>query len=734
MTRNEKTRTEDRLRERNESCMTAPDLMRKAAGLLFAAAVVLTPAALSGCGALPGAAGQGASGARGTGTQAAGTEAGQASGEENASEGTASDAETSVEKASLLPYYGEDGIFIWDADTGKTKFITDLMDDPFDPYAIFTDMGNPADSVRLSPGGNTVYFMKNYGVTPAMRGTANLFAADLSMPDGKRKDVPIAEAVVKYEVMENGRLIVLDSEGRLSEITASVRKGAEEKKRLGSYVNEFYTDSEGKRIFFRTVDEAGFAYNTGTGQKKKVATGVTEIIFSSEDLDTIYYVNEANGRDLFVVKDLDHTDIIDVDIEDLVVLERTGSIYYLRGSGEQKEEEEIDWRQLLTGGTGTGGDESGTAEFSGDGPGEESEDNEGGPGAEDADNEGGPGAESAEDGGDPGTESAEDGEYLGEWESATDTEYLGEWESPLEEDDQEEDDQEESGRGLAEMFGSSGEKAGPGEEEPGDVSSGKEPTMTLGYYNGKERKVIGDGYIVLGHMDAENILVDRIIAERSGAEDHAAYLIREDKAFDTGLSVMDPKKVQFLLDREEDIFYYIERDPEDEDSGTFDKGDLYRMDYSEKGFSDEPAKLLYSNAYSLQAAESGVTYYVNYRAGEVAQGVFGGILYIDGEEIDDHVEMFFWSSEDPKGKVDYLCDRFEDTYAKSAAFIARSEDGTKRGIAYGVRDCMNYGDGNYAFITDFDEEEGRGSLIFWDGDGDPVRIADRVTGVVTGDE
>jgi len=265
--------------------------------------------------------------------------------------------------------------------------------------------------------------------------------------------------------------------------------------------------------------------------------------------------------------------------------------------------------------------------------------------------------------------------------------------------------------------GSAAEKAASAEQQ--------EVSGSLGYFDGENHKIILQGVLSMNTSTGRQTKKDRILAEGDSGHGYAVYLIRDDKALDTGLNFKDKSLTDVSPDYADDVLYYIKQAAED--IGKLSKGTLYSRTYGETAFTGEPVRL-YDGATIIASATSGVVFTAAF---DTQQG--GAKLYRNGELLDEHVSSFYRDNEDSTKNISLYSDVYQDSTFQSGKLVTISGEGGKRTIAYNVSVCNSFKDGSYTCLTNYDEEEGKGGLLYWDGTGEAKEIAEDVTGTTRGD-
>lgn len=545
-------------------------------------------------------------------------------------------------------YYGENGIFEYFPADGQIDRITGLPNDFYDRNRAEQGGKNIADHVSFSADGRYALCLKDFETTSMFYRTGSIFMIDLAAPEDRRTDIPVADHILDYDLISGDRLLYLNADGMLFLQDLPRGKKETDRQRVESGVLGYYLSRDKTRAFWYTSDGTGYAedFSAGTG-KKKVAGGISQIAFTSDDLNTIYYANA--DYDLLAVRNLAGTEIVDTDVADLAVIKATGHAYYLKKAAEAKAAE-----------TGAG---NSTA----------------------ADTAAGTG-------------------------SAADT---------------------AAADGTAD-----------------DAEADTETAGSLGYYDGTEHTILADGILSLDSLSASEVDHDRLLAEGGADLNYELYFVNGKNLLDTGYSLLEGKLISCCPDFSDDVLYYVVRDSADRggsgsaeaeknlkdvvgDSGLqvtdTSKGTLYSRTFADGAFTGDPVKVR-ENVGAIPAAKFGNVFTADLNLTDGTAEVS-----VNGKSIGKHAVSFYWDDTGKSRDVAVYCDVYDSSTYKSGRFVLVPEDGEPRDIAYSVSQCNLYKDETYTFLTDYDKTEGKGTLLYWSGTGDAVRVAENVTGTVTGD-
>lgn len=554
-------------------------------------------------------------------------------------------------------WYNADGIWVYSPQADESVQLTSYAEggSPDRMSEVYSEK-NPADDVLLSEDGTLAAYFRRQTMSLFSGTTAELWCTDLSAEQHRERKV--AENVMSFRILPDGSIIWMDADSGFYRLRDPLGAETPARKRIASGVTDFRVSGDGTEIFYITDIGTGYALSAAEGASpRRIAESVFGIEWASEDLNTIYYNNGDN--DLFCINGLRDLRIVDVDIADFVVMEKTGHLYYLRadeGSAEALAAEDA--------------------------------------GAEDA------GAGSAGD--------AESGEGA---DSGTDLRLT------------EKEIQElintirlDNGQTIAEAAESAAAlENGTGENAAGESTDGRAEEAAalpasrhgrLGFFDGENHGVVLSGVEHLNTMNSDSIENDRLLVTLNLENDYRIFLLRDAVPVDTGMKITDEGLTDLCVDFSRDTLYYI-RQSEDE-AGSMDRGTVYAKDFDEKGFGEE--RKLFDGATVISAARDGKVY-----TGSFPDAESGSRFAVDGTVVSDHVSSFWWDESGFSDTIRLYRNVFQDFYYTSGEFNETAEDGTLRAIAYNVRECHAHDDGSYTFLTDYDEELQTGTLLYWDG-------------------
>ena len=246
----------------------------------------------------------------------------------------------------------------------------------------------------------------------------------------------------------------------------------------------------------------------------------------------------------------------------------------------------------------------------------------------------------------------------------------------------------------------------------------------LSYFDGTAHRNILSGVTGVDSSHLDETENDRAVVYTGLKDGYSIWLMMGEKPVYTGLSAADEGLMDLCPDMVKDVLY-VSRQRADQ-IGSPDQGGIYAMRYTEKGFTNpEP---LFDGAVIISAARDGKVY-----AGTYPIPDDGSTLIVDGEKISAHVASFFWDENGVSEKLQLYRNVFYQDYFVSGEVDDWSKEGGIRPIAYNVREYHGFKDGSFTMLCDYDEDEMAGTLVYWDGAGDPVELSRRASGTRIGD-
>ncbi|MBO5858278.1 MAG: zinc ribbon domain-containing protein [Clostridia bacterium] len=180
-------------------------------------------------------------------------------------------------------------------------------------------------AVDYADGEKKVYYPQK--INPA----EDSFSLYCKSTNGSDDPVKLAEDVVMYSASDDGKYVVyLDTEGGLYLHNMS------ERKKISEDVDEYWIADDFSRFAFvviketddDTKEEKGDLYiQPIDGEKNKIDSDITNIVYSSANLDEFRYIK---GGTLYVKKDGVDKVKIDTDVATVVYSEENGAMYYTK--------------------------------------------------------------------------------------------------------------------------------------------------------------------------------------------------------------------------------------------------------------------------------------------------------------------------------------------------------------------------------------------------------------------
>ena len=545
-----------------------------------------------------------------------------ASGGTGTEKATSSAAEYAEDPVPVV-WYEDDGLYLYRPEKKETVKLSGLKDGGMDRMTLLYIETNPADSVCILPDGTGVYYLKDLKTDLVGTTLGDLWYTPVPEKGEPSGEVLTAGQVMSCDLLSDGSIVWLDGNMSLWILSDTPDKKGAEPQKIAAGVKEYHISDGAPEIFL--VSETGKAYFFGkhTG-KTPVAEGVSTVDFVSDDLGKIYYRTEA--KDLYYVEDAAVPQVVDVDVEEVAFVKKTGNLYYMKkGSGTAP----------VSSGTGTA------------------------------------------------LPPADQTELTPEEEELVNLRV------------------EEL---LQQMDGDSG--------------------YQLSYFDGTAHRNILSGVTGVDSDHLDEMENDRAVVYTGLKDGYSIWLMMGEKPLYTGLSAADDGLMDLCPDMVKDVLY-VSRQRADQ-IGSPDQGGIYAMRYTEKGFTNpEP---LFDGAVIISAARDGKVY-----AGTYPIPDDGSTLIVDGEKISDHVASFFWDENGVSEKLQFYRNVFYQDYYVSGEVDDWSKEDGIRPIAYNVREYHGFKDGSFTMLCDYDEDERTGTLVYWDGMGEPVKLSGRASGTRTGD-
>ena len=510
-----------------------------------------------------------------------------------------------------LVWYSGSGLWAYEPRSQRKLILTEGSRGGTDRLTETDTNQNPADFCKFTKDGSRVYYLK--GLTTCGSGSAerkicgDLYGRDLSSGGKARKERLFSEKVSRYDILSDGQLICLSSNGDLCRIGW---KG--EREIILPGIRAYWISEDKERLFFVSQSGKGYRYETANRRRDQIVDGVGEVAFTAADLSGIYYFTES--QDLFFIDGLERARIVDVDVQTLSVVAGTGHAYYLKKAGGE----------LIP--------------------------------APD------PGAA-------PST-------------------------SP-------------KGRPL---------------QGTGDAASGgtSEHTMTLSYFDGACSLDVLPGVSYLETRFAEVLKRDRILACLGMSGQYRVYLVREGTALDTGLSLTDETVKDVCLNGTDDLFYFVREEKKGE-------GQVFSRQYTESGLGEEHSQGIRADLVIAAGAERLFT-------GRFSKDPSVIDFSVNGREIAKQVSGYYWDESGAKKEMYFYRNVFQSGYYTSGEldFWSGEEGEAVVPLAYNVKEYHVFPDSAATILTEYDEEMGKGTLLYWMGSGDVKRIAEDAVGTKHG--
>ena len=550
---------------------------------------------------------------------------------------TVSSAELTAELEPVV-WYEDDGLYIYQPDRQEKTKLTDLKDGGMDRMTLYFSEKNPADLTCVLPDRTGAYYLKDLTTDYVGITRGDLWYSMIPGKENKPEEVHVAEKVLSCRLLPDGSLVWLDDNASFWILSGTPGEQGAEPRKIAAGVKEYYTSSEEPEVFL--VCESGKAYyfRKDTG-KQAVAEGVKTVDHVSGDLRKIYYRTE--NKDLFCEEVPGLPRVVDVDVEEVAVVEKTGSIYYLK---ENREIEPVSSRQQ--------------------------------------------------------------------------TEL-----PPVDRTELTPEEEELVNLRIEELLQQLGGEDGT-EEQAAQTEAESASGYQLNYFDGTTHKGLLKGVSGVDTSHLDEMENDRAIVYTGEAYGYGIWLMMGEKPLYTGLSASDKALMDICPDAVLDVLY-VSRQREDQ-IGSPDQGGIYAMHYTEKGFTNpEP---LFDGAVIISAARDGKVY-----AGTYPIPDDGSTLIVDGEKISAHVSSFYWDENGVSEDLQIYRNVFYEDYYVSGDVAEWSKEGGIRPVAYNVREYHGFKDGSFTMLCDYDEDEMKGTLIYWDGEGDPEVLSDQAAGTRAGD-
>ena len=235
------------------------------------------------------------------------------------------------EEPEPVVWYEDDGLYIYQPGRQEKTKLTGLKDGGMDRMTLFFSEKNPADLTLVLPDRTGAYYLKDLTTDYIGVTRGDLWYSTIPGKGKQPEEMPVAEKVLSSRLLPDGSLVWLDDNTSFWILSGTPGEKGTEPRKIAAGVKEYYISSEEPEVFL--VCESGKAYyfRKDTG-KQVVAEGVKTVDHVSDDLRKIYYRTE--NKDLFYEEVPGLPQVIDVDVEEVAVVKKTGSIYYLKENRE----------------------------------------------------------------------------------------------------------------------------------------------------------------------------------------------------------------------------------------------------------------------------------------------------------------------------------------------------------------------------------------------------------------
>lgn len=151
----------------------------------------------------------------------------------------------------------------------------------------------------------------------------------------------ISSDVWKYSVLKNNNVILLSEDNKL------MKYDFNEKVKIASDVSYFYISEDQKTILWISTED-GKVYKQDIGLKKdkeKIASSVEEIVYTSDNFDTIYYLTD--DYDLYVMNNLKDKEKIESDVNIIKCLSSDGDIQFIYMKNDEEDQDSVSFSGLV---------------------------------------------------------------------------------------------------------------------------------------------------------------------------------------------------------------------------------------------------------------------------------------------------------------------------------------------------------------------------------------------------
>ncbi len=225
------------------------------------------------------------------------------------------------EKRYYSLYTAENNLYYYIPGKKEPILITDKLYDEYDE--------DDAGLLTL----NCAYFMSNgkqiiYPQKIDVDGsTFSLYLKHIKKPIDE--NVKLCDNVTKYSLLEKEKGIVyLDDDGIL------YKHDFKERNKIKSDVENYYISDDAKNLVFLLENGGLYSYDLKEGKEEKLDSSVSEIENISDDLQSIVYTKD-NGA-LYVKNAGKEKTKIDSDIDELLLVNDEGGIYYIKENDDEE--------------------------------------------------------------------------------------------------------------------------------------------------------------------------------------------------------------------------------------------------------------------------------------------------------------------------------------------------------------------------------------------------------------
>ncbi|MBQ7535880.1 MAG: hypothetical protein IJT43_09735 [Stomatobaculum sp.] len=224
-------------------------------------------------------------------------------------------------------WYEDDGLYLFRPDKQETLKLSSLKDGGMDRMTRYLSGKNPASFTYVVPDRTGVYYMKDLTTDYVGITRGNLWYRALPEKGEAPGEVPVAEKVLSCRLLSDGSIVWLDDNASFYILSGVPGSDGAEPQKIAAGIKEYYAAKEEPALFLVNETGKAYSYRKDTG-KRAVAEGIEKVGFVSDDLQKIYY--RTKNKDLFYVEAMGTPRIVDVDVEEVAVIRKTGNAYYLK--------------------------------------------------------------------------------------------------------------------------------------------------------------------------------------------------------------------------------------------------------------------------------------------------------------------------------------------------------------------------------------------------------------------